>query len=406
MNRAEKRFRIYAVLALFLLLAVLLALINCVSFTKAAEDGDKVTQMLADQHGAFAAVSGAGGEPWAFAPQGRRNMGPMGPDSPELSASMRYFTAAFDQESGALGTVAFHLSAIAEEEAVEWASTLLGRTTGWTRGTYRYRVYTDEELTYVTVIDQGRELISAYRILRISAIGLVLATLAGWLFLRLAGRRIFAPLEEADRKQQGFLAGAEKNLKLPLTVISANTELIERRSGPDEQTASIRRQVKALSELVEGLGGLSLFRQEGVCPEQVQLADMLRSALGGAAERFASKGLRLEANIPGTLALEADRESMKRIVDELVDNALRYGRTWAAFRLSREGDRVILLAENDTDLPEGSVDQAFDRFTTLENADGGTAGLGLAYVRELVLAQHGRVNAQVQDGAFRLRIAL
>jgi len=67
---------------------------------------------------------------------------------------------------------------------------------------------------------------------------------------------------------------------------------------------------------------------------------------------------------------------------------------------------VILETQNDTDLPDGSVDQVFDRFTTLANASEEDLGMGLAYVKDIVKAHKGRVTAAVANGTFTLRIAL
>ena len=65
------------------------------------------------------------------------------------------------------------------------------------------------------------------------------------------------------------------------------------------------------------------------------------------------------------------------------------------------------MQTNDTSLADGSIDQIFDRFTTLENAkDKNTVGLGLSYVKDIVKAHNGRVSANVKDNIFTLEIAL
>ncbi|MBP5230161.1 MAG: hypothetical protein ILO68_00370, partial [Clostridia bacterium] len=234
MNKAERTFRRYAILVIFVLLTALLAVINGVNFTMAAADADELTRTLADRQGSFERWDNTPGgmpfqqnQPW----DREFRMGPMGPDSPEMNESLRYFTISFSEESGKAETVAFHISAVTEEEAQEWASGLRKEETGWTRGTYRYRVYKDHGTTYVTVIDQGRELLPSFRILIISAIGEVLVLGIGWFVLLAIGRRIYAPLEEADRKQRTFISNANREFRVPLTVIEGNTELTERKYG-------------------------------------------------------------------------------------------------------------------------------------------------------------------------------
>ena len=406
MNKAEKKFRLYAILVVFVLLTVLLGLINGVNYTMAAQDADSITQMIAERQGSFDRAENAQEGTTAQPRVKNFRMGPMGPDSPEMNASLRYFTFAFSENWQKAQTVAFHLSAVTEAEAREWASGLLKETTGWTRGTYRYRVYKYGDVTYVTAIDQGRELLPAYRILIISAIGEVLVLAIGWFALFRIGRRIYAPLEEADRDQKNFIKNADREFRLPLTVIGGNTELTERKYGPDDQTRSTRRQLSRLNELVDKLGTIGVFDDETVQPAELPLSEFLQAALDGQKEAFAARGIELTEDIAPGVMLRADPEASKRMIDELVGNALKYSLSKTHFELHNANGYVLLEEKNDTELPDGPVDQVFDRFTVLENAKNSenASGLGLAYVKEIVKAHHGRATASVTGGIFTLRI--
>ncbi len=401
MNKAEKKFRCYSLLTIFVLLTVLLAVINGVNFTMASSDADEITQMLAERQGTFEkgdALSGNTG----FQQKGAFGMGPMGPDSPELNKSLRYFTVAFTGKENNAETVAFHISAVTESEAVSWAESLLGKKTGWTKYTYRYRVYKRNGATYVTVIDQGRELLPSYRILIISAVGEIIVLAASWLLLFSIGRKIYSPLEEADRKQKNFIKNANKEFRVPLTVISGNTELAERKYGPDDQTRSTRRQLAKMNELVEKLGKIGVFEEDGLQQEKVPVSEYLSAALDDAAERFSSQGLELHTDIDGDVTVSADPDSINKMIVELIDNAVKFALHKVSFTLKNENGYVVLETSNDAALPDGPADQIFDRFTTLENSDG--TGLGLSYVKDTVKALRGRISANVANGIFTLRI--
>ena len=404
MNKAEKKFTLYAVLSVFVLLAVLLGVINVIGFTMAAQYADEVTHMVASGSGRLMKQTE---RTESFEPAERPGqMGPMGPNSPELRATMRYFTFSFS-ENGKSKLVAFNISAVDESEAQKWAASLIsGGKTGWTRGTYRYRVYEQEGRTFVTVLDQGRELLPAYRILIFSIVGTAVGVALSWLVLRMVGKRLFAPLEEADRKQKKFISNAEKEFKLPLTVISASAELIERESGPSEQTRSINRQVRKMDALVRGLGSLTIFDDEKMTRTPFSLSELLTECLDRSAERFASRGIELFSDVEEGVTLTGEPEAMRQVVSELIENALKYSRGKASFSLKREDARIKLTASNGTELPTGPVDQVFDRFTVLSNASDGSAGLGLAYVRDIVRAHNGRVGARVIDGSFVLQLDL
>lgn len=409
MNKAEKKFRSYSILVIFVLLTVLLTVINGVNFTMAADDADRVTQMLADRRGAFERPDGVSGEMQLQPEPPDENafgMGPMGPYSPEMNDSLRYFTVAFSDKGKTVETVAFHISAVTESEAQEWASGLLKQKTGWTRGTYRYRVYKDHGTTYVTVIDQGRELLPSFRILIISAIGEILVLVTGWFVLLRIGRKIYAPLEEADRKQKNFIANANREFRIPLTVIDGNTELAERRYGPDDQTRSTHRQVARMNELIDRLGSVGIFDEENMTREKVPLSEYLNAALEREAENFRERGIEVTADIAPGITVTADPEGMSGMTDEIVANALRFALSKAEFTLKNENGVVLFRARNDTDLPDGPADQAFDRFTKLRNAKEDGAGLGLAYVKQTVKAHNGRAEAAVADGTFTIRITI
>lgn len=407
MNKAEKKFRLYAIFVIFVLLTVLLAIINAVSFTMASEDADVITQMIAERQGSFDFPAGTAD---GLTNQMRRQdfrMGPMGPTSPDMNASVRYFTFGFPDGGGVAQTVAFHISAITEDDARQWASELLREGTGWTRGTYRYRVYRVRNTTYVTVIDQGRELLPSYRILIVSAAGEVLCLIVLWFVLLGIGRKIYAPIEEADRKQRNFVRSANREFRLPLTVISGNTELLERKFGPDDITVSTRRQIGKLSALVDGLEKLEIYGEGETNRSDISLSSVLSSALELRKDDFASASIELAVDIEPDVIFSGDPEKTGQMVDELVDNTLKFAVSKAEYSLRKENGYVVLETKNDADLPDGPADQVFDRFTVLGNAQQKSgSGLGLACVKEIVKAHKGRATALVSGGIFDLRITM
>lgn len=406
MNKAEKKFRLYAIFVIFVLLTVLLAVINGVNFTMAANDADDITQRIADRQGSFGRGETVS-EDIISEPKDRNfRMGPMGPDSPEINASIRYFTIAFSNNGENAETVAFNISAVSEDEAKQWAKSLLKEKTGWTRGTYRYRVYKKDGTTYVTVIDQGRELLPSFRILIISAIGEALCLIIGWVVLHSIARKIYAPIEDADRKQRNFIKSANKEFRLPLTIINGNTELAERKYGPDDQTRSTRRQIGKLNELVDKLGTIGIFDDGNMNISEVPVSEFLCAALDRQSENFFSRSIELTTDITPDITLSADPEAINKLIDELIDNALKYSLTKAIFTLKCENGYVLLETKNDAKISDGPVNQIFDRFTALENKKENSAGLGLSYVKEIVKAHNGRISATVFGGIFSLRITL
>lgn len=405
MNKARKKFVLYAMAAVLALLTVLLGIINGVNFTMASEDADHLTQILAESGGAFGqTISG----------QGRMNFrngrpvggGVMGPASPETASSLRHFTAAVD-ENGQARLISYAMTAVSQEDALAWAQTLTKEgETGWTGRVYRYRVYERDGQTFVTVIDQSRELLPCYRILTISLIGLAAGMIISSLILIFIGKKLFQPLEEGDRRQKRFIAQVEQEFKVPLTVISADTEVWEKESGETEQTRSINRQVKRMTALVKDLGSLAVFGQEDLAKEPLDLSALARAAADRMKPAFEEKGVALTQHIADGVSLQADSDKMNALVRELLENALKFAKSHAEISLTQENGRTLLTMRNDALLPDGPADQAFDRFTRLDNAQGVPgAGLGLTHVKDAVQAHNGRAGARVEKGEFIIKIS-
>ena len=415
MNNVIRKFAFFAEFAVFILLALLLSVINTVNFAMASDDADFITQRIAEDKGMFGADRDRTPSDMQqfdqnknFRPGGKKFGGleSMGPDSPEMSSSIRYFTYAFDN-SGNAQKIVFKMSAVTENEAQEWAKGLLGKTVGWTNVNYRYRVYEIDGMTYVTVIDQGRELLPSYRILIISVCGELLGLLASFIVLESISKKLVRPLEDADRKQRQFISNVEKEFKLPLTVINANTEIIEKESGCTDYTRSINRQVRRMTSLVKDLRALSVINDDSDNITEIDFSEIMTAVLDGSREKFKERNIKLSMDIEENIKVNGDEERVRRVIRELSDNSLLFGKTEARFTLTRDSERITLNQYNDTQLPEGTVDQVFDRFITLENADNyDTAGLGLSYVKDTVKSMGGRVSAKVSDGVFMLTIAL
>lgn len=329
-----------------------------------------------------------------------------GPNSAEMNYSLRYFTFAFDKDDNAQ-MIDYRMSAVSESEAEEWAESLLGSAqTGWTNVNYRYRVYQDDDRTFVTVIDQGRELWPCFRILFISIFGgmifIVISLIISWYI----GKRLFKPIEETDRKQKLFIAKLENEFKIPLTIINADTETLDRQNGANPQTQSINKQVKRMTRLVRDLGALTVFEE----PEKnsdTNVSDLLTAMLENSRRKYEEKQLALSYDIAPDVFLNVTDEAMNNICRELISNSLKYSVSTVTFSLQRHRDRIKIVQSNDTTLPSGSCDQIFDRFTTLENASGtNSAGLGLAHVKDIVKNHDGRISAFVKNGVISIIIDL
>jgi len=431
MNKARKRFVLFTELIIILLLTCFLTTINVWNFAKAAEDADILTEYLIGHHHSGGEKKGPPEEkqssevsvvptstssgtqtdgedknntPKPFHLDGER-WGKIKPGSPDMNSSLRYFIVSIDKD-GEVKMLDYRMSAVTETEAEQWADSLTSNKTGWTNFNYRYRVYSDEEETLVAVVDQARELWPCYRIMWISLIGGVIFILISLVLSILIGRKLFKPIEETDRKQKLFIAKLEKEFKMPLTIINADTEILERQNGHNPQTQSINKQVRRMTRLVRELGALTVF-EEPSGQTRTNISDLLIAMLENSRKKFEEKNIILSYEVAPDITMIISDEAVKNVFREMIANSLAYSVKTAHFSLQMHHDRIKLVQSNDTTLPNGSCDQIFDRFTTLQNAEGmDTAGLGLAYVKEVVKQYNGRLSASVKNGSIFIEIDL
>jgi signal transduction histidine kinase len=231
---------------------------------------------------------------------------------------------------------------------------------------------------------------------------------------------MLARLDAAFDSQRLFVANASHELRTPLTVI--RTELDVTLSDPKASKEELRRMGQdALSatERAQRLVGslLVLARlQAGVSSEletrePVNLADMVPGVLDSIEAEAVARGITVEDDVEPANTV-GDPYLLERLIGNLVENAARHNVDGGWLRLScgETTDRAWLhVANGGAVIPQSDVEGLFEPFR--RGGKGRTAsrgaGLGLAIVRLIVEAHHGRVQAAAPPfGGLALRIEL
>jgi two-component system phosphate regulon sensor histidine kinase PhoR len=223
-------------------------------------------------------------------------------------------------------------------------------------------------------------------------------------------------LRRLERLRQEFSANVSHELKTPLANIKSAVEVLLDGAAEDPATrgmflAQIDEQSTLLDALVADL--LSLARIEsGLVSlkfEAVEVEDAVHSCLDRHRTRAEAKKQTLNgvalAGCPPTLAVWADADGLGRILDNLVDNAIKYtppgGRITVRWQAAPQ---QVTLEVEDTGIgiPEPDLPRIFERFYRVDQARsrelGGT-GLGLAIVKHMVQVLNGTVAVTSAVGA-------
>lgn len=221
------------------------------------------------------------------------------------------------------------------------------------------------------------------------------------------------PVEEAWKKQRQFVADASHELKAPLTVILANSSILEKHPETPlrenmQWLESTREEAVRMQELVSDM--LSLAQAEST--ETYEFARTnLSSIVSKEALQFESvafeRNVTIEDGIAEGMHVQGSTRALEKLVGTLIDNACKYAAEASSVtvRLSRQGKKAVLSVRNlGNPIPQESIEHVFDRFYRADKArthdDSRSFGLGLAIAREITESHGGsiKVKSSAEDG--------
>lgn len=224
--------------------------------------------------------------------------------------------------------------------------------------------------------------------------------------------RMVTELERADRHRRNMTADIAHELRTPLHVIQGNLEGIL--DGVYEPTAehinATLNETRILARLVEDLRTLSLAEadQLPLAREEVDINDLIADVVTGFSGQAETNGVMLTAEVPDNahrLTITGDAGRLDQVLSNLVANALRHTPYGGTITLRADSlPKGVRLTVKDTGegIPTNDLPYIFDRFwrgdAARSRTEGGSSGLGLAIVRQLVQAHGGQIEVESTVG--------
>jgi NtrC-family two-component system sensor histidine kinase KinB len=212
-----------------------------------------------------------------------------------------------------------------------------------------------------------------------------------------------------ERVRSEFVLRASHELRTPVTGMHMAFGLFRERAhfAKDSREAdlldTVNEEMQRLMQLINDLLNFSRY-QNGLqkltlAPCSIEdLLDQARARFAGPAEE---QGIDLLVEVQGPLPrLQADQPQLDRVLDNLIDNALRHTAAGGQIRLQarRHGERVIISVEdNGEGIAYGQQGRIFEPFVQVGRKKGG-AGLGLALCKEIVQLHGGRMGVYSRPG--------
>ena len=291
---------------------------------------------------------------------------------------------------------------IAELAAQIWAE---GETRG-NIGSQFYQMKTRPGGAMLVVVDARSEMANIRTLLMetmaVTALAFMLLAVGAALLIG----RMLCPVEEAFVRQRQFVWDASHELKTPLTIIDANTEVLEMESGESQWTKSTRKQIQRLSGLVQQLVTLTRLDEEKGLQDiaEFNLSEAVAESVQPYETLAQTKEKNLTLEIEENISYKGSEKSICQLTGILMDNAIKYSSDKGSITLTlkKKGKKVFLSVYNDAeDLPQGKLDVLFERFYRLDssrNSGTGGSGIGLSVAKAIVQAHKGKISAENKNG--------
>ncbi|MDO4747970.1 MAG: HAMP domain-containing sensor histidine kinase [Eubacteriales bacterium] len=216
-------------------------------------------------------------------------------------------------------------------------------------------------------------------------------------------KRIVKPLEESYQKQKQFISDAGHELKTPVSVVSANAELLSREIGDNKWLSNIQFENERMGDIISQLLNLAKTEDTTILKESLNLSRLV----AGGALPFESvafeKGLTLVTKINDDITIIGNNSQLSQLVSILVDNAIRHstnGKEIEIVLTESRGHANLSVINASDPIPRETREKLFERFYRVDearNSEDNHYGLGLAIAKAIVTAHNGKISVNCKD---------
>jgi two-component system sensor histidine kinase CpxA len=215
--------------------------------------------------------------------------------------------------------------------------------------------------------------------------------------------------------ERRLLQDVSHELRSPLARLSFALELVRKNPSSDEAFQRVKKEVDRISRLLGDL--LQVTRVEGDSgsrnDEVISADEFLREIVEDCNLEAIARGCRIHLREAGMREFRGDRELLRRALENVVRNAIRYTPPGQSVELTFQAETnelVIAVRDYGPGVPERELEAIFRPFHRVEEdrnrASGGGVGLGLSIAQRAVLLHHGSISASNAEPGLRVEIRL
>lgn len=395
-KQLQKSFVKSAMLSFTAVLLVVLVAVNVVNYRQTVDQVDHLVTMLVNNDGTFPDAPEGGMAPKEHPEHGM----PKGMEfRKDDQMATRY--AVVRVANGTVQSVdRTHLVSLDEGALKELGLRIAQGTStkGW-EGSLRYQVAKTDAGTMVVLVDANKETQQVSRLMMVTGAVFILCLAVVYVLVRLVSKRAIRPFVENVERQQQFIANASHEIKTPLAVLSANTDLLAMMGTEAKFVDSNKRQIKRLNSLVEQMLILSRYDEgeAAATKEEVDLVAVTKTIVEEILPVLNEKGLQVEFTGEAQTLVTTNKSAMTELIRILLDNAMKY--TVGEPVITVEAKRNQLAIGNETEpMTKEQVSQIFDRFYRVDssrNRTTGGSGLGLSIAQKIAETNDVQLTAEL-----------
>ena len=202
------------------------------------------------------------------------------------------------------------------------------------------------------------------------------------------------------------------DIRTPLTSLDGYFQLLAQSDSEEEQRhyiEVIQSRISSLKDILEELFTYTKLQNEQyeLKMETVDFGKCVYDTVFSFYDEFQTKGLEPEIDFcEENILIEGNTEAIRRILQNIIKNALVHGSQKIRMKLFSENNHIIFLCENDLENP-GDIDikKIFSKFYKADTArTSNTTGLGLSIAKSLVERMDGTIIAEIENDMFLIRV--
>ncbi|MCR4911078.1 MAG: HAMP domain-containing histidine kinase [Bacilli bacterium] len=336
------------------------------------------------------------------------NKGPKPDEGPGSQAGFpdnlkqeHYFVVSFNQDGSIRETDNRQMFILSKAECEDLATKVYNnQLTGGKYNNFRYTKSAKADgTTFVGFVDIKERLDNFRNFLLVSSLVSLgaYAVLIGLIIV--ASKIAFKSSEEAYTKQKRFITNASHELKTPITVISADLDLIEMDNGKSEWSESIRDQLNRLTDMTNQLVTLSKLEEDDPSRfpfDDFSVNEVCKNAAESFMPSFKKEGIKFSYNITGNLTMHGNKNLIDELVHIFLDNSLKYtgGESKSSYFVVSENNKgkIEFRFSNTIDKDdEVDVKQIMERFYRSPSNKKEGSGVGLSIAQEIINLHKGKI---------------